>query len=408
MALRKLKSGKWLATVFRGYESVPNAPAKRLEHAKCFALKRDAERWLRTEAAAVEDKSWMPPSAMTVGAYLDGWEAGALALGSQSERTKESYSELLRLYVRPHLGDVKLSALTKPVVQRMAATLLAQVVTSGGKAPEPKEGEAPVTLSPVTVRRVLAALSVALASAVEQRLLATNPAQGIALPRATRKRIVWLSREQGAALFAGTVEDRHGALWHLLASSGLRPGEALGLAWAHVDLEVGVLRIERAIGRKKQDATGRTWRLDEPKTATSRRAVPIDAGLVQALLRHRDRQTAERLVAGDRYRAYEDGGFVFATELGEPLRADALLQVFQRTLVRLGLPKVSLYSLRHAHATWLLEAGVPLKIVSERLGHASIVLTGDTYSHVSAQFQRQAVEQFTAYMTATPTPEREA
>jgi integrase len=404
MALQK-RNGKWLARVFRGYQPVPDGPPKRLEHTKVFDLKKDAERWLREQQTQVENNQWVPPSAKTVAHFLAEWEAGALALGPQSDRTKESYRELLRLYVRPHLGGLKLSALTKPVVQRMAAALLTQPLTSGGRVMTATDGQPVQTLSPVTVRRALAALSIALNAAVDARLLAVNPAQGIALPRGERKRIQWLTREQGAALIAGTAEDRHGALWHLLAGTGLRPGEALALAWGSVDLDAGVLRVERAIGRKKKDERGRAWRLGEPKTAGSWRAVPIDRGVVQALLRHRDRQTAERLVAGDRYRTHEDGGFVFAGELGDPLREDALLQVFRRTLARLGLPAVTLYALRHSHATWLLEAGVPLKVVSERLGHASIQLTADVYSHVSAQFQRQAVEQFAAYMTpATPQP----
>jgi integrase len=408
MAVRQLKkTGKWMATVYRGYEQQADGTLKKRANAKCFDTKKQAMAWERGQQNALDDGSWVPPHTKTVSQFLSEWEEGALALGPQSERTKESYGELLRLYVLPHLGSVKLATLTKPVVERMAAKLVKQPVTSGGKVLVPKEGEPVQMLSPVTVRRALAALSVALNAAVAQRLLATNPAQKITLPRAPRKRIQWLTREQRAVLIAGSAEDRHGALWHTLADSGLRPGEALGLAWAHVDLDAGVIRVMRAIGRKKKDAAGRTWRLDDPKTATSRRAVPIGAALVQALLRHRDRQTAERLVAGDRYRTYEDGGFVFAGELGEPMREDALLQVFHRTLARLGLPRVSLYSLRHAHATWLLEGGTPLKTVSERLGHSSIVLTADVYSHVSAEFQRHAVEQLEAYLLAAPTPARE-
>lgn len=396
MAIKR-RGSKYLAVLFVGYAT----DGKRIEHAKTFRLRKDAERYEREQRALLSRGEWVQPTGLTVGQYLDQWEQGALKLGDQRDRTKNSYLWLLNSYVRPSLGNLKLCQLTRPRLQQLAANLLAQpkkrVETSEATHTAPVE-----TLSPVTVRRALAALSVALNGAVEARLLGSNPAQRISLPRARRREVKWLGREEVIQLIDGTTGDRHGPLWALLVTTGMRPGEALGLFWDHVDCDAKLVRIQQSLIPKKRGENGSTWVLDEPKTHRSRRAVPISDDMTRRLRALRAKQAAERLEAGPDYRSYTGGGFVFARSDGEPYRRDALLQLFQRTLRKIGLPRVSLYSLRHGHASLLLEAGVPLKIVSERLGHSSIQLTADVYSHVSDQLQQQAVTQFEAYMTTLP------
>jgi integrase len=234
---------------------------------------------------------------------------------------------------------------------------------------------------------------------VDDGVLAVNPAIARNLvPKLERRQQRVLSKAETKRLLAATAATRYGALWNLLLYTGLRPGEALGLTWDDVSVEHETLRVQRALVPQKRDASGRTWRLEEPKTATSRRAVPLLPATVEALRWHRTRQEAERLVAGAGYR---DLGFVFADERGEPLRADVVYKVhFRRACRMAGVPGLTLYQCRHSAATLMLEAGVPLKVVQERLGHATITLTADTYSHVSASLQQRAVEEFAAYMEA--------
>src|SRR6185295_18928884 len=152
----------------------------------------------------------------------------------------------LKSYVRPRLGAVKLAQLDRMKVEWMAAEMLKQTKTAGGRLMLDDAGQPRETLSPVTVRRTFAALSVALSAAVSGRLLLANPAKGISVPRSDTKRIDWLTREQVHVLVDGTRDDLHGALWMLLAYTGLRPSEALGLAWSHLDLDAGALRVERS------------------------------------------------------------------------------------------------------------------------------------------------------------------
>jgi integrase len=141
---------------------------------------------------------------------------------------------------------------------------------------------------------------------------------------------------------------------------------------------------------------GAAWVVEECKSDKSRRVVPLVPIAVEALVRHRNRQAADRLVAGDRYR---DGGLVFADASGEPWRADGVYKYhWLPTLARLNLPRVRLYDARHSCATMLLESGVPMKVVQEMLGHASMILTADTYSHVTPAFRRQAADMLEAYL----------
>jgi integrase len=172
-----------------------------------------------------------------------------------------------------------------------------------------------------------------------------------------------------------------------LLTTGLRPSEALALTWGDVDVSRAELRVRRTLRRPRN---GGACVLEDTKTEKSRCAVPLVAATIDALLRQRDRQAVERLVAGDRY---APDSFVFADTAGAPLRADGVHKYHWLPMLRRqGLPEVRLYDARHSCATMLLEAGVPMKAVQELLGHASMTLTADTYGHVTPAFKRQAAD----------------
>ncbi len=174
-------------------------------------------------------------------------------------------------------------------------------------------------------------------------------------------------------------EDHFEALYVLAVTTGLRQGELLGLSWEDVDLDSGVLRVRRtlqALGFPK----GAPATLTEPKTPRSRRSVKLTAMAVEALKEHRQRQDEERQVAGD---AWKDRGLVFPTQVGTPVNyANLNHRSFKPLLKRAGLPNIRFHDLRHTCATLLLSKGVHPKIVSDVLGHASVAITLDTYSHV--------------------------
>jgi integrase len=171
-------------------------------------------------------------------------------------------------------------------------------------------------------------------------------------------------------------------MWFLLLTTGMRRGEVVGLRWADIDLDGEVLSVSRAIASVDGVAME-----TEPKTAKGRRAIALDPATVDALRRHRERQAAERDLVGD---GWTDSGAVFTYPDGRTLHPDHVMVTFRRLVTGAGLPLIRLHDLRHTAATLALAAGVHPKVVQERLGHSSIGITLDTYSHVVQGMQADA------------------
>lgn len=169
----------------------------------------------------------------------------------------------------------------------------------------------------------------------------------------------------------------------LIASTGLRKGEALALAWDRVDLDAGVLRVAATIGR-----IGDRLVISEPKTDRARRNIPLSPAVVALLRRHRANQAAERLRAANQW---QNSGLVFTTELGAPVDPRNLLRVIEVAAKSAGVDGVGVHTLRHSAAVAWFEAGVHIKAVADLLGHSSIAITGDVYGHTSDDTARAAV-----------------
>ncbi len=333
-------------------------------------------------------------SKLTLNQYLDKW----LVSVKQSVRvqTAESYAWSLDHYVRPAFGGKRLDQVTPLVIQGHFQALAEQVFTRRVRSPKARPDEdapekgAPAfitreyRLSARTVRYAQSVLSAALKQAVRWRILAYNPAADVDKIRQPRREMQALGAED-ARLFLAAIEGaRHEALFKLAIFTGMRPGEYLGLRWQDLDLKKGAITVQRTLVK-----TADGYRLDEPKTDRSRRTIPIPASVVDALRRHKAEQLEERLKLGG---SWEQPDLVFTNELGGFLERQNLLhRHFRKALKAAGLPvTLRLYDLRHTAATLLLAAGVHPKVASERLGHASITMTLDTYSHVMPDMQREA------------------
>jgi integrase len=193
---------------------------------------------------------------------------------------------------------------------------------------------------------------------------------------------VW-SADQLGAFLATTHDDRLGPLWHTLAMTGMRRGEALGLRWTDIDLEAGRLSIQRSL----VPAAGEVI-VSEPKTAKGRRSIALDPGTVDGLREQAQRQLDDQVAAGEAYSATDE--YVFTDELGGPLDPDRVSKYFNTAVRKALLPRIRLHDLRHTHATLALQAGVHPKVVQERLGHSTIAITLDIYSHVIPAMQKEA------------------
>jgi integrase len=253
-------------------------------------------------------------------------------------------------------------------------------------------------LSPASVRRIYSTLRSALNSAVKRRMLAHNPALHVELPRTALYRpVVWDAQQVG--IFLDAIQGhRLYALYGVVVLTGLRRGEALGLRWADVDLDEGVLHV-----RQQVVAVGTEVRIGPPKTKAGERTVALSEATVAMLREHQARQRRERLAWGE---AWQDSGHVFTYEDGRMLRPDHVTHLFRRLTKEAGLPLIRLHNLRHTSASLALAAGVPMKVVSDRLGHSSESITSALYTVVVPAVAREAAERI-ANVVPLPTRTRD-
>ena len=348
--------GRWCATVTVDGGRRKSFYGKRREevaHKLAAALK------------AWQDGLPLPAEQQTVGQFLTGWLESVRP--SLRPRTVESYDLNIRRLL-PHVGRSRLARLTPRAIQSCYATLL-----EGG-------------LSARSVQQAHAVLHRALTQGVQWGLLARNPADAVRAPKPRRRDLRTLSAEEAEQLFATTLREPLHALWVLLTTTGLRSGEALGLRWDGVDVIEARLRVTQALQRQR----GAGLVFVEPKTASSRRMVHASSRAIAALREHRRVQIEERLAAGP---AWDDMGLVFCNEIGHPLDPSFVGRQFHLALAKAGLPRLRVHDLRHTAATLLFERGVHPKVVQEMLGHSTIALTLDTYSHVTPALHREAATQ---------------
>jgi integrase len=280
-------------------------------------------------------------------------------------RTYRSYSDTLRLHVLPTLGGTPLSRLSAAQVQRLIATQIA-----AGR-------------SPAGVEYARTVLRIALTKAEKWGMVTRNVARLVDTPKVRRPEIRPLTQSEAARLL-GSVQGQDRTLYQLTLGLGLRRGETLGLRWRDVDFENGTVTIAHTLQR----LDGKTV-LAEPKTAKSRRTWPLPGPVLASLREHRKSQLVERLAAGEHW---QDQDFVFCSAIGTPLDGSAVMHRFQRQLTAAGLPHQRFHDLRHGAASYLLAAGVPLRVVQEMLGHSQISTTADIYAHVLPELQRDAAE----------------
>ena len=197
----------------------------------------------------------------------------------------------------------------------------------------------------------------------------------------------WSADELGQ--FLGGVQDTVlFGLWRLAATTGMRRGEILGLRWRDVDLDASFVQV---VQQRVRGADGLTY--GPPKSAKGRRRIDLDEVTRTALRDHRRQQVEDRLAFGP---GYQDGDLVFARADGSPIDPDVLSTMFERNVRRLGLPQIRFQDLRHTHATLALAAGIHPKVVQERLGHSTVSITLDTYSHVVPAMQVDAASRIAA------------
>jgi integrase len=346
-----------------------------------FATQRECQAALHKVLTAVEARSYAPPTRITVKDFLLS-EWLPTVKGTLRPTTFASYTMLAREHIIPRLGSLQLQKLSPGAITALYAYLLEEgrVCGKGG-------------LSASSVRRVHAVLHRSCRDAVRWGRLTVNPVDAADPPKASAEHAerlpVW-TVEQLAAFLTSVTDDRLFALWRLLAMTGMRRGEALGLAWEDLDMEKGRLTIRRA-----WVPVNGVGQMSEPKTKRGRRTIALDPVTLDALKAHAARQADERSAWDE---AWIEAGLVFTGTDGQPLQPWAVSKAFRNLSKAAMLPAIPLHGLRHSYATLALASGVNPRIVSSRLGHSTVALTLDVYSHVLPQQDREAAERIAALL----------
>lgn len=372
---RRKPGGSWYYTVTVGL--TPSGKRKQQQRGG-FPTKRAAEQAARQVLQSVDDGSYIPRSRQTLGQYLmDDW------LPSLPSRVKPStfqhYAVNVRCHIVPRLGGVVLIRLTALQIEAMYADLLTNGRVDGRGG-----------LSPRTVNHVHRALSHALGDAVRNGKVPRNVAAIAKPPSVPRVEMrIWSPQELRHFLdHMRTHHQRLYALWALAATTGMRRGEILGLQWADLDLGSRRLVVSRTVSK-----IGGVLHVGEPKTANGRRVLSLDEVTVASLRTHKAIQAGERLAWGEGWR---DEDWVFTKENGTLVDPYWVSHTLPRFASEAGLPKIRFHDLRHSYASAALMAGVHSKVVSTRLGHATVGFTLDTYAHALPAQDEDAAERTAA------------
>lgn len=357
-------------------DTAPKGAPRQQEYAGGFETKDEAREALDEVRKDLRSGTHVKPSRQTVAEYLSSW-LETIRPPAIRGGTWQSYREHVEWYITPRVGDVRLQELTRTQVKALYADLAASGRRKG-----------PGGLAPKTVHNVHVTLRRALEVACEDGLIVRNPAsKAHRLPRDSSGETPTWAEDELRRFLEHVRDDRLYALWRTFAYTGTRRGELAGLHRDRLDLEASILTVNW------QRAKGEDGRIEEgaPKTPRGRRAIDLDPETVRILREHLKRQTEERLAWGP---GYEHEGHVFCREDGRPYHPDVIGERFVELAKAAGVPRITLHGLRHLHGSIMLRAGVPLHIVSRRLGHADEAFTARVYAHVLPQQGAEAAAAF--------------
>jgi integrase len=351
--------GRWVASVEAGLDRDGHRRRPRAVR----RIKREALAAL-DELRHQADQGVTPERTQSVGEFVEWWLA-AVVPDTVKPSTVDAYADIVRLYVVPHVGRVKLAKLTPQHVKSMLRAMEA------------------VGLSPRTRQYARAVLRRSLRWAEQHGLVLRNVAALVDGPRKTGTKLDdTLDAAGAAAVIEAAAGDRLEALAVVVLRLGLRKGEALALRWPDVDLDPGTLAVRGTLKRRK----GGGLYVDTTKTDACMRELPLVAGTAEALREHRRRQAAERLALGP---LWVDSGHVFTSATGTPLDPRNANRWWSALCERAGVGHRRFHAARHTAATLLLEQGVPLEVVSAVLGHAGLAITADVYAKVGMDAKRR-------------------
>lgn len=334
--------------------------------------KKDAEKRLAEMLHQLDNGTFIKPGKTTLAEYLERWLQDYRP--NLSPRGYERYRDILRKHFIPYLGNITLTQLKPEHLQKRYT-----VCQNSG-------------LSIGSVRYHHAVIHVALQTAVKWGLVAHNVADAVDVPRIRRAEMQTWNEDEMSRFLEHAKDSPYYAMFYTVLFTGMRRSEMLGLKWRDVDLLFGQIHVSRGLHHLKDGS----YVFTEPKSAKSRRTIALSPSLALLLKKHHAEQKLERSMLGV---SLTDDDLVFGTPEGRPFRPNTVTRAWETWAARAGVKVIRLHDARHTHASLLLKQNIHPKIVQERLGHSSIQMTIDIYSHVAPGLQEAAARCFDDLLT---------
>ena len=383
---RKDKNGKPIPEAWEGKVSIGFDPATGKPKRQSFSGKtrRDVADKIAAALAALNTGTYIEPSKITLGEWLDRWLIDYMKL-SLRPTAYQVYETNLRLHVKPHVGHITLKALQANDLQSLFNNLL-----KDGRAAKEWDKDANPGLSLETVYKIRTIVKSALKQAVDNDLILKNPATATKLPPMEKTEVIPFTSEEAGQLLNTARSSRLFAGYYLDMFAGLRRGEMLGLMWDDFNWTAPNFEIKRELVSFKDEKTGK-YILDflPPKTPKSRRIIPMTEDMVKVLKSHKAKQIEEKLLFGA---AYHNENLVFCSEDGHRIWPRNFNRQYTGLLKQSGIEYKKPHTMRHTCASLLLESGEELKNVQEILGHSKISVTADIYTHVLEKTKKKALD----------------
>jgi len=369
--IKRKGSSKYTIVLQLGLD--PSTGKRKQQWITAGTSKREAEKQMAKLIHELDNGTFMKPSKKTLGQYLNEWISSVSA--NLSPRTFEGYITIINRII-PVLGAIPLTQLKPDTLQKYYSDCL-----NSGRLNRPGG------LNPLTVRHHHALLHRALKNAMEWGLILRNPADAAHPPKAQPTEINIMSEVEIQSFLEAAKQTRYFHLFHTILFTGLRRSEVLALRWLDIDLLLCQISISRSIHRLRNGS----FVFQQPKSAKGRRTVALSPAATQVLAEYREKTATERLLEGN---LLKESDLVFSRIDGFPLRPDTISRAWSDLAKKNRISASRLHDARHSHASIMLKAGIHPRIVQERLGHSTIAITLDTYSHIFPGLQEAAAKKF--------------
>ena len=370
--IRKRPDGRWEGRYTLGFDPKTGKQKQKYVYGK---TQKEVRQKLTQIASDVDEGSFLEPSSMKVGAWLELW-LETYVVPSKKPYTVSSYTNICRRYLIPHLGRLPISQLNSLQIQQFYNALRSDY-----------------KLNPKTIKNIHGVLHNALRQAVKLQMIRSNPSEMCDLPRVIRKEIQPMEEGDIAVFLKALQEEKYARLYKVTLFTGMRQGEVLGLTWDCVDFEHCTLYVNKQL--QKSQKVGGTYVLVPTKNSRGR-IVTVAESVMDMLREEKAWQEHNRELAGSAWQ--NDWGLVFTNEIGGHLCHFTVYKRFKAVVKEIGMAKERFHDLRHSFAVASIENGDDIKTVQTNLGHATASFTLDVYGHMSQKMRQQSAERMNKFI----------